>query len=65
MTESIADKAHRMGALTLAEAARASGIAGIELAQAVVERRIGVVMVEGIAHIPEDALEEFRRAHVA
>lgn len=65
MTDSIADKAHRLGALTLAEAARASGIEGVELARAVVEGRIRTVMVEGIAHIPEDALEDFRRTHVA
>lgn len=65
MTDPIAEKAHRLGALTLAEAARTSGIAGLELSRAVVDRRIRVVMVDGIAHIPEDALEEFRRSYVA
>ncbi len=62
MSESIAEKAHRMGALTLVEAARLSEIPGPELALAVVEKRIRVVMVDGIAHIRPDALDEYRRA---
>jgi hypothetical protein len=61
MSDSIADKAHRLGALTLVEASRASGIPGPELAKAVIERRIRVLMVEGIAHIQPDALDEFLR----
>lgn len=65
MGDSIRDKAHALGALTLTEAARESGIPGVDLARAVVERRIRVLMVEGIAHIRPDALEEFRRAYVA
>lgn len=65
MSESISDKAHQIGALTLVEAARSSGIPGRELARAIVERQIRVVMVEGIAHIPEDALDEYSRSRVA
>ncbi|WP_019877953.1 hypothetical protein [Sporichthya polymorpha] len=61
MSESIAEKAHRLGALTLAEAARASGIPGPELAKAVIEKRIAAVMVDGIAHIHPDALDDYRR----
>ncbi len=65
VSESIAEKAHRLGALTLVEAARLSGIPGPELAKAVIERRIRSVMVDGIAHIPPDALDEFRRSERA
>ncbi|HEY2831923.1 MAG TPA: hypothetical protein VGJ14_05815 [Sporichthyaceae bacterium] len=65
MSESIAEKAHRLGLLTLVEAARATGIPGPELAKAVIERRVRSVMVEGIAHIPPDALDEYRRAERA
>ena len=32
-----------------------------ELLRLVYERKIRYVMVKGIAHIPEDALEEYRR----
>lgn len=65
MSESIAEKAHRLGALTLAEAARASGIPGPELAKAVIENRVRSVMVDGIAHIHPDALDEYVRAERA
>lgn len=65
MSDSIAQKAHQLGALTLVEAARLSEIPGPELALAVVEKRIGVVMVDGIAHIRPDALDEYRRAQAA
>jgi hypothetical protein len=32
----------------------------VELIQAMRDRRIRYVMVQGIAHIPEDALDEYR-----
>jgi hypothetical protein len=62
VAESTIRKAHELGALTLVEAARLSGIPGPELAKAVIERRIRYVMVDGIAHIPVDALDEYDRA---
>lgn len=57
--ETAADEAHRLGALTMAEAARRLGVPTREIAGAVVQRRIRFIMVRGIAHIPEDALEEY------
>lgn len=62
MAESITRRAHELGAVTLAEAARLSGVPGPELARALIDRRIRSVMVEGIAHIPLDALDEYRRS---
>jgi hypothetical protein len=49
-----------MGALTIVEAARRLEVEGVELIQAMRDRRIRYVMVQGIAHIPEDALDEYR-----
>lgn len=62
MADPIAEKAHRLGLLTLAEAARASEIPGPELAKAVIQGRVRSVMVDGIAHIPPAALDEYRGA---
>lgn len=45
--------------LTLSEAARRLGIPVREMVQ-VYERAIRYVMVDGIPHVPEDALEEYR-----
>jgi hypothetical protein len=42
------------------EAARRLGLPTKELLRLVYERKIRYVMVEGIAHIPDDAIEEFR-----
>jgi len=53
MTESTA-------VLRLAQAARTLGIESRELARLVYERRIGFVMIDGIAHIPSAALEDLR-----
>jgi excisionase family DNA binding protein len=47
--------------LRVTQAARRLGIPTKELLRLVYERRIRYVMVNGIAHIPEDAIEEFRR----
>lgn len=47
-------------ALRLAQAARALGVETLEVARLVYDRRIGFVMVDGIAHIPTEALDEFR-----
>jgi len=46
--------------LRATEAARRLGIPTKDLLRLVQERRIRYVMVDGIAHIPVDALEEFR-----
>jgi len=57
---SIAERARQQGALTVVEAARRLEVKGVELIQAMRERRIRYVMVEGIAHIPEEAIDEYR-----
>jgi len=43
------------------EAARRLEVPTKELLRLVYERKIRYVMVEGIAHFPEDALDEYRR----
>lgn len=57
--QTAAQEAHELGALTMAEAARQLGVPTREIVEAVVERRIRFVMVRGIAHIPEDALQDY------
>jgi hypothetical protein len=57
---SIAEQARQQGALTIVEAARRLEVEGVELIQAMRDRRIRYVMVQGIAHIPEDAIDEYR-----
>ena len=47
--------------LIAAEAARRLALPTKELLRLVYERKIRYVMVNGIAHIPEDALDEYRR----
>lgn len=47
--------------LIAAEAARRLGMPTKELLRLVYEREIRYVMVDGIAHIPEDAIDEYRR----
>ena len=51
-----------MGAdlLRASEAARRLGLPTKELLRLVHDRRIRYVMVNGIAHIPQDAVEEYR-----
>jgi excisionase family DNA binding protein len=46
--------------LTASEAARRLGIPTRDLVRLISERQIRYVMVEGIAHVPEDALDEYR-----
>lgn len=46
--------------LKASEAARRLGIPTKELLRLVHERKIRYVMVKGIAHVPDDAVEEFR-----
>jgi excisionase family DNA binding protein len=46
--------------LRASEAARRLGIPTKELLRLVREREIRYVMVSGIAHVPDDALEEYR-----
>jgi excisionase family DNA binding protein len=46
--------------LRAAQAARRLGISTKELLRLVHERKIRFVMVDGIAHIPTDALDEYR-----
>jgi excisionase family DNA binding protein len=47
--------------LRVSQAARALGVETREIARLVHERRIGFVMIDGIAHIPRAAIEEHRR----
>jgi len=47
-------------AIRATDAARRLGITTREMLALVHERRIGYVMVEGIAHIPEDALKRYQ-----
>lgn len=42
------------------EAARRLGMPTKEMLRLMYERKIRYVMVKGIAHIPDDAVEEFR-----
>ena len=42
------------------DAARRLGLPTKELLRLVYERKIRYVMVNGIAHIPEDAIDEYR-----
>lgn len=46
--------------LRATEAARRLGIPTRELLRLVYEHRIRYVMVDGIAHVPEDAIQEYR-----
>jgi excisionase family DNA binding protein len=46
--------------LRASEAARRLGVPTKELLRLVRERQIRYVMVNGIAHVPADALEEYR-----
>ena len=48
--------------LRATEAARRLGIPTKELLRLIYERKIRYVMIEGIAHVPADALEEYRQA---
>jgi excisionase family DNA binding protein len=48
-------------ALRVSEAARRLGMPTRDLVQLIYERKIRFVMVDGIAHVPEDAIEEYRR----
>jgi excisionase family DNA binding protein len=47
-------------ALRATEAARRLGIPTKELLRLIYDRRIRYVMVDGIAHVPEDAVDEYR-----
>ena len=47
-------------ALRATEAARRLGVPTKELLRLIQNKQIRYVMVDGIAHVPEDALEEFR-----
>ena len=51
-----------MGAelLRASEAARRLGVPTKEVLRLVRDRQIRYVMVDGIAHVPDDALEEYR-----
>ena len=46
--------------LRAAQAARRLGIPTKELLRLVYERKIRYVMIDGIAHVPIDAVEEYR-----
>ena len=47
--------------LSLSEAARRLDIPLRQMVQIVYDRAIRYVMVEGIPHVPEDALDEYRQ----
>jgi excisionase family DNA binding protein len=51
--------------LRAAEAARRLGITTRELLVLVRERRIRYVMIDGIAHVPMDAVDEYRQARAS
>lgn len=57
--------AETTAALRLSQAARLLGVETREVARLVHERAIRHVMIDGIAHIPADAVDEYRAAHVA
>ena len=57
--QTAAEEAHGLGALTMAEAARQLGVPTRQIVEAVMEHRIRFVMVRGIAHIPQDALQDY------
>jgi excisionase family DNA binding protein len=42
------------------EAARRLGVSTKDVLRLIYERKIRYVMVDGIAHIPDDAVDEFR-----
>jgi len=46
--------------LRATEAAKRLGISTKDLLSLIQERKIRYVMVDGIAHVPEEAVEEFR-----
>ena len=46
--------------LRASEAARRLGVSTKDLLRLVHDRKIRFVMVKGIAHVPEDAIEEYR-----
>ena len=46
--------------LRASEAARRLGIETKDLLKLVHERKIRYVLVDGIAHVPEDAIDEYR-----
>jgi excisionase family DNA binding protein len=48
-------------ALRASEAARRLDMPTKDLLRLIHERKIRYVMVRGIAHVPEDAIEEYRR----
>jgi excisionase family DNA binding protein len=47
--------------LRTAEAARRLGITTKDLLRLIYDRKIGYVMDKGIAHVPESAIDEYRR----
>lgn len=49
----------------LSQAARQLGVPTRDVARLVHERRIRHVMVDGIAHIPVDAVDEYRATQAA
>lgn len=53
---------HGTEPLRASEAARRLGVPTKEIIRLVYERRLRHVMIDGIAHIPKDALEEYRAA---
>ena len=48
------------GLLRASQAARELGLSTRDLLQLIYDRQIRFVLVDGIAHVPADALEEYR-----
>ena len=57
----VADEARQLGALSLGEAIERLGGNEDEFARALLDRRIPHMLIQGVVHIPEAALEEYRR----
>jgi hypothetical protein len=52
----------RLGVIGMAEAGERLGVSTREIVQAVYDRRLRHVIVHGIPYVPQDALEEYRKA---
>jgi excisionase family DNA binding protein len=51
--------------LRVSEAARRLGVTTKTLLELINDRKIEYVMIDGIAHVREDAIERFRRARAS
>lgn len=56
----VAQEAREQGALSLSEAIERLGANEDDFARALLDRRIPHVLIQGVVHVPEAALEEYR-----